>query len=58
MGWVKKMYVFEEGGKFKLKGHNDWVTVAFPTTEIRQWWIDNYYKKIGVVEFIKGQQAE
>ncbi len=51
MTWIKEIVLFEEGGKFKLKARNDWFTFVFPTARVRQWWIDNYYKKIGVPIF-------
>jgi len=52
---MKKMYVFEEDGKFKLADHAGMCTAVFPSVEVRQWWIDNYYRKIGVAEFVEGR---
>lgn len=51
MTWIKEILLFEDGGKFKLKARGDFFTFVFDTDEIRQWWVDNYYKKIGVPKF-------
>jgi len=55
MTWIKKMYMFEEEGKYKLVAQGSFFTLVFPSIDVRQWWIDNFYKKIGVAEFIEGK---
>ena len=58
MTWIKEILLFEDGGKFNLKAKNDWFTFVFATKQDRQWWINNYYKKIGIAKFTKTDEVE